>query len=500
MDYSSAISSSSAWFAIALVFSIAAATKIVARSRRTTASDPLHSTPSPPPVVSAISLLRLLPSVFREGPEPAMRELHAKLGSAFTVSFLFGQKVTFLIGQEEVLSHFFRAPASEISRGNLFEFTVPMFGREVGYGVDRATRDEQLRIFVDALKPSKLRSHVDPMLREVKAYFSKWGEDGVVDLKHELEEVLMLISSRCLLGKEVREKMFDEFRTLFREIENGVNFVSVFFPYIPIPAHRRRDSALVDINKALSEIVKSRRKFGGTEEDMLQRLIDSKYTNGRSMNEAEITGMIMTLLFAGKLTSAHTSTWTGACVLSSTKCLAAAVEEQKKIISKYNDQVDYSTLLEMSTLHNCIKEALRMHPSAPMLVRKAHKHFTVFTKQGNEYDIPKGHTLAIPVTLNNSMPHIYKDPEVYDPDRFSPDRAEDKVGGKFSFTSFGGGGNHGCFGEAYAYMQIKIIWSHLLRNFDLKLMSPFPKPDWSKFVLLPQGKVMVSYQRRHLLR
>jgi sterol 14-demethylase len=290
--------------------------------------------------------------------------------------------------------------------------------------------------------------------------------------------------------------MFDEFRTLFREIENGVSFVSVFFPYIPIPAHRRRDSALLKITETLSEIVKSRRRSGGTEEDMMQRLIDSKYKDGRSMTEEEITGMIMTLLFAGKLTSAHTSTWTGACILSSTKCLTAVVAEQKAIIRKYNGQVDYNVLLEMDTLHNCIKEALRLHPSAPMLVRKAHKHFTVLTKQGNEYDIPKGHTLASPVVLNNSMPHIYKDPEVYDPDRFSPERAEDKAGGKFSYTSFGGGGNHGCFGEAYAYMQIKIIWSHLLRNFDLQLMSPFPKPDWSKFVLLPRGKVLVSYKRR----
>jgi sterol 14-demethylase len=43
-----------------------------------------------------------------------------------------------------------------------------MFGQEVGYGVNRGTRDEQHCIFVEALKPSKLRSNVEPMLREVK--------------------------------------------------------------------------------------------------------------------------------------------------------------------------------------------------------------------------------------------------------------------------------------------------------------------------------------------
>jgi sterol 14-demethylase len=139
-----------------------------------------------------------------------------------------------------------------------------------------------------------------------------------------------------------------------------------------------------------------------------------------------------------------------------------------------------------------------MHPSAPLLVRKAHKSFTVQTKQGNEYEIPKGHTLASPVVINNNMPHTYKDPEVYDPDRFGPARVEDKIGGRFSYPSFGGGGKHGCIGEAYAYMQIKVIWSHLLRNFDLKLMFPVPEPDWSKFIQLPPRQVLVSYKRRRL--
>ncbi|KAM0867761.1 hypothetical protein ACQ4PT_041766 [Festuca glaucescens] len=109
------------------------------------------------------SIVGFVAGSWMRGPEAAIKGLHTKLGDVFTVSFLFGQKVTFLTGQE-VLSHFFRAPASEISRGDLFEFTVPMFGREVGYGVDRGTRDEQLRIFVEALKPSKLRSNVEPML------------------------------------------------------------------------------------------------------------------------------------------------------------------------------------------------------------------------------------------------------------------------------------------------------------------------------------------------
>jgi sterol 14-demethylase len=42
-----------------------------------------------------------------------------------------------------------------------------MLGKEVGYGVDTATRNEQARIAFDALKPSKLRSHAAPMIQEL---------------------------------------------------------------------------------------------------------------------------------------------------------------------------------------------------------------------------------------------------------------------------------------------------------------------------------------------
>ncbi|VAI25821.1 unnamed protein product [Triticum turgidum subsp. durum] len=172
--------------------------------------------------------------------------------------------------------------------------------------------------------------------------------------------------------------------------------------------------------------------------------------------------------------------------------------EQKHIISMYKNQIGYEALSEMDTLHRCIKEAIRMHTSAPVLVRKAHTKFRVHTKEGEEYDIPRGHNILVPTALNNKLTHIYSDPHLYDPDWFGPGREEDKVGGKYSFTTFGGG-RHVCPGMALAYLQIKVIWSHLLRNFELKLISSFPKADGSKMNQEPKGKVMISYERHQLM-
>jgi sterol 14alpha-demethylase len=184
-------------------------------------------------------------------------------------------------------------------------------------------------------------------------------------------------------------------------------------------------------------------------------------------------------------------------LLNHPKCLAVAIKEQMKIIRRHGDYIDYDILLEMDYLHNCIKEALRMRPITPCLFRKVHKDFTVQTKEGNMYEIPKGHTLVSPIQFNSQIPCIYKNPHAYDPERFGPGREEDKVGGRFSYLAFSCG-RHACLGEGYAYMQIKVIWSYLLRNFELELVSPFPEKNWTKLVMEPRGKVLVSYKRQRL--
>jgi sterol 14-demethylase len=249
----------------------------------------------------------------------------------------------------------------------------------------------------------------------------------------------------------------------------------------------------------LSDVVEFRKSSGIIEEDTLQNYIDSKYNDGRSTTVAEVVGMIISLVFAGAHTSSIASTWTAACLLSHPTFLRDAVEEQEQITQKYKDGLDYNAFLGMETLHSCIKEALRMHPPAPMQIRKAHKNFTVHTKEGKQYTIPEQHIVVSPTVVSHNISYIYKDPQIYDPHRFSPERREDKVGGMFSYTSFSGG-RHTCTGEAYAYLQLKVIWSHLLRNFEFEMISPFPKMRQSKIVLEPKGNLFVRYKRIAFLR
>ncbi|KAF9689034.1 hypothetical protein SADUNF_Sadunf01G0049900 [Salix dunnii] len=447
-----------------------------------------------PPVIKGWPLIGGLIR-FLKGPIVMLREEYPKLGSVFTVN-LVNRKITFLIGPE-VSAHFFKAPEVDLSQQEVYQFNVPTFGPGVVFDVDYSIRQEQFRFFTEALRVNKLKGYVDQMVVEAEDYFSKWGDSGVVDIKYELEHVIILTASRCLLGREVRDKLFDDVSALFHDLDNGMLPISVLFPYLPIPAHRRRDRARKKLAEIFASIINSRKCASKSENDMLQCFIDSKYKDGRPTTESEVTGLLIAALFAGQHTSSITSTWTGAYLLQHNEYLSAVLEEQKNLMKKHGNKVDHDILSEMDVLYRCIKEALRLHPPLIMLLRSSHSDFSVTTRDGKEYDIPKGHIVATSPAFANRLPHVFKDPDSYDPERFAFGREEDKAAGAFSYISFGGG-RHGCLGEPFAYLQIKAIWSHLLRNFELELISPFPEIDWNAMVVGVKDKVMVRYKRREL--
>nr|CAB3455452.1 unnamed protein product [Digitaria exilis] len=332
------------------------ATMVVVSRARTTissASRRRRKRPPSPPVAEGAPLVGVVPAILcTKGLPGVIREQHSKLGSVFTLSAL-GIKVTFLVGPK-ACAHFFHATESEISIGDVYKMTVPIFGKGVGYDVDNDTRNEQHRFFADALRPAKLRSYVAPMLREVEEYFAKWGQCGTVDLKQEMDTVLMLMASRCLLGEEVRDHMHGEVSSLLHDLTGGLHLASMFFPYLPTPAHRRRDKARARLEEIFSGIVRSRRSSGRAGDDLLQVLIDSRYKkDGRATTEAEITGLLVALLFAGHHTSSTAAAWTVARLLRHGEWLRAATEEQRRLRLRPppQGQGDYDGVLRMDVLH-----------------------------------------------------------------------------------------------------------------------------------------------------
>lgn len=118
-----------------------------------------------PPVVKTLPIVGGLLR-FMKGPIVMLREEYPKLGSVFTLN-LVNKKITFLIGPE-VSAHFFKAPESDLSQQEVYQFNVPTFGPGVVFDVDYSVRQEQFRFFTEALRVNKLKGYVDQMVMEAE--------------------------------------------------------------------------------------------------------------------------------------------------------------------------------------------------------------------------------------------------------------------------------------------------------------------------------------------
>lgn len=228
---------------------------------------------------------------------------------------------------------------------------------------------------------------------EAEAYFSRWGDEGVVDLKKEFSTLVALTAARTLLGREVREQLFDQVADLLHDLDDGMRPISVFFPYLPTAFHKKRDLARAELGRIFAKVIRARRAPGAPkEEDVLQQFCDARYQNvegGRALTEEEITGLLIAVLFAGQHTSSITSSWTGLFMIESKdKALKAAVEEQAAILKRRGEALDIDVLSEMEVLHRNITEALRLHPPLLLVMRYAKQPFSVTTSKGQTYRVP----------------------------------------------------------------------------------------------------------------
>lgn len=238
----------------------------------------------------------------------------------------------------------------------------------------------------------------------------------------------------------------------------------------------------------ISDII-ARRRAGAVEgEDFLQTLMTARYRDGSALNDDNITGMLLTLIFAGQHTSAVLAAWTGAELLRHPAYLRAVRSEQERILAG-GRSLGFDALNEMSLLGWCVKETERLHPPLIVLMRKVRRdlHYRDFV-------IPAGWLAMVSPAVSHRIPEVFVNPDCFDPYRFAPGREEDRRT-RFALITFGGG-RHACIGMTFAYLQVKAIWSVLLERFDLELADGDPRPNFETLVVGPRPPCRLRYRRK----
>lgn len=440
----------------------------------------------PPRLKGGLPLLgHIIP--FAKNPFQFMKRVSDSVGEIAQFK-IFSQRMVLLTG-DDASTLFYRSSDEQLDQSAAYKLMTPIFGEGIIFDAPNERKNQQLKMLMPALRMEAMRHHSDKIVQEVADMMKEWGDSGEVDLVAAMKQLTINTASHCLLGREFRYELTHEFAEIYHDLERGVNALAYSFPNLPIPAFRKRDRARERLHQLVGEIVKKREAQAEKPNDMFQMLIDSRYDDGSKLTTNEITGMLVGAIFAGHHTSSGTAAWVLLELLKHPHHLRAVREEVDDLLGA-EGAVTFQSLREVPKLENVLKEVLRLHPPLIVLMRQVAEPLTF-----KNYRINVGDMVWAAPPVTHRMSHLFPNPEVFDPDRYNAERAEDK--NLMAYQPFGGG-KHKCSGNAFAMFQIKAIFSVLLRQYDFELVNPPADyvDDYGEMIVQPKSPCLVRYKRR----
>ncbi|XP_071570996.1 cytochrome P450 4C1-like isoform X2 [Temnothorax nylanderi] len=178
------------------------------------------------------------------------------------------------------------------------------------------------------------------------------------------------------------------------------------------------------------------------------------------MTDSDIREEVDTFMFAG-----HDTTAMGLCFI------LALLAEHNDIQDRVRNEVDTALqeneqkytmklLQDLPYLDRCIKEALRLYPSVYLISRIATEDVKL-----QSYLVPAGTFLHLNIYGVHRDPNFWSNPEVFDPDRFLPEKFRNRH--PYSYLPFSAGPRN-CIGQRFAMLEMKAMIAPLIHNFYLE--------------------------------
>ncbi|XP_049287424.1 cytochrome P450 4C1-like isoform X2 [Anopheles funestus] len=181
-----------------------------------------------------------------------------------------------------------------------------------------------------------------------------------------------------------------------------------------------------------------------------------------SLTEDHIKDHIDTMIMAGHDTTANT-------ISKMLLMMAMHPEVQElvyqEVMSVCPDRTRPVTTEEANNLvytEMVCKETMRLFPIAPVIGRKC----VADVKLDDKHTIPAGCSVALGIFQIHRDPSIWgPDSEKFNPDHFLPEKVAERH--PYAYLPFSGGPRN-CIGIRYAWLSMKIMIAHLVRNYRFK--------------------------------
>ncbi|KAL5555899.1 hypothetical protein UlMin_038135 [Ulmus minor] len=341
-------------------------------------------------------------------------------------------------------------------------------------------RDTRKMCTLELLSSAKISSF-NAMRKEEVGNFVKFIREAahdraVVDLSTKITSLTTDMSCRMVLGRKYEDGEFNEkgFKAIIQE---GMHLAALpnMGDYIPFVApldlqgltkrmkvvHKVFDDFF---EKIIDEHIQSKDEHETKDfVDVMLNFMGSKDSE-YYIERPHIKAIILDMLVGSMDTSATAIEWAISELIKHPRIMKKVQKEINTVVGMER-MVDESDLPKLEYLDMVVKECMRLHPVAPLLV----PHASVEDCTVNDFHIPRESRVIINAWAIGRDPSSWNDPEKFVPERFEGSSV-DLRGRDFQLIPFGSG-RRGCPGLQLGLTVVRLVLAQLVHCFDWELSN-----------------------------
>jgi len=207
---------------------------------------------------------------------------------------------------------------------------------------------------------------------------------------------------------------------------------------------------------------------------------------GKRFTREDLIDQLGVLFLAGHETTASGLTW-AFFILAMQPQVAARIRAEVAAVAG-DGAVEYEHIRHLPYVRNVFRETLRLYPPITFLPRVA----AAATRIG-ERRVRRGALIMIAPWALHRHELYWRAPNVFDPDRFTPEREAEMTPG--AYIPFGYGPRV-CVGAGFAAMEAALILARLARRYDFAVSDPARVRPAARLTTRPAEQISCMVSRR----